>query len=60
MIIFLFYSSKPYVVTPHLNRLVKTVQMRGHIICFYAELIKIIPNYHQILPLIRSFVFGGD
>ena len=50
MIIFLL--SKPYVVTPHLNCLVNTVQMRGHSICFYTELIKIIPNYHQILPLI--------
>ena len=25
---------KTYVVTPHLNRLFKTVQMRGHIIWF--------------------------
>ena len=24
----------PYVVTPHLNRLDETVQMRGHNICF--------------------------
>ena len=24
------FSSKPYVVTPHLNNLVETVQMRGH------------------------------
>ena len=28
--------------------------MRGHNICFYAELTKIIPNYHLILPLIYS------
>ena len=41
-------------MTPHLNRLVETVQMRGHSICFYAELTKIIPNYHQMLPLIYS------
>ena len=26
---FFYFSSKPYVVTPHLNRLEKTVQMRG-------------------------------
>ena len=32
--------------------LVKTVQMRGHNIRFYAKLTKIIPNYHQILVLI--------
>ena len=25
--------------------------MRGHNICLYAELTKIIPNYHQILSL---------
>ena len=40
------------VVTPHMNCLVETVQMRGHNICFNAELTKIIPNYYQILPLI--------
>ena len=40
-------------MTPHLNRLVETVQMRGHNICFYAEL-KNISNYHQILPLTYS------
>ena len=48
------FSLKPYVVTPHLNRLNDTVQMRGHSVCFYAELTKIIINYHQILPLISS------
>ena len=37
---------------PHLNHLVKTVQIRGQYICFYAKLTKIILNYHQILPLI--------
>ena len=52
MIIFSYFSLKPYVVTPHLNRLVETVQMRGHNICFYAELTKTIPKDHQILPLI--------
>ena len=35
------FSLKPYDVTPHLNRLNETVQMRGHDICFYAELKKI-------------------
>ena len=48
---FSYFLLKPYVVTPHLNRLVETVQMRGHNICFYAELTKTIPDY-QILPLI--------
>ena len=51
---FSYFSLKPYVVTPHLNRLDEAVQMRGHNICFYAELTKIIPNYHQTLPLIWS------
>ena len=50
--IFSNFSSKPYVVTPHLNRLVETVQMRGHNIGFQADLTKIVSNYHQILPLI--------
>ena len=36
---------------PHLNRLDEIIQMRGHNICFYAELTKLIPNYHQILHL---------
>ena len=52
MIFFSHFSSKPCVVTPHLNRLVEKVQMKGHNICFYAELTKIVPNYYLILPLI--------
>ena len=55
-----YFSWKPYVVTPHLNRLVETVQMRGHNISFYSELTKIIRNYHQILPLIYSSVANTD
>ena len=47
-----YFSSKPYVVTLHLNRLVETVQMMGHNIRFYAKLIKTILNYHQILPIV--------
>ena len=43
---FSYFSLKPYVVTPHLNCLTETVQMRGHNICFYAELTKFSPNYH--------------
>ena len=31
---------KTYVVTPHLNRLDKTVLMMGHKICFYGEIYK--------------------
>ena len=51
---FSYFSLKTYVVTPHLNRLDEMVQMRGHNICFNAELIKIIPNFHQIHPLIKK------
>ena len=50
--IFSYFSSIPYVVTPHLDHFTKTVQMRGSNIRLYAELTKIIPNYHQIFPLI--------
>ena len=60
MIIFSYFSSKPYVVTPHLNGLDETVQMRGHNICFYAELTKIIPSYHQILPLFSRALSNTD
>ena len=41
-------------MTPQLNRLDETVQMRGHNIRLYAALTKIILNYHQILSLIKS------
>ena len=56
MINFYYFSSKPYAVTPHLSRLDEMVQMRGHSICFYAELTKTILNYHKIRPLISSSV----
>ena len=42
---FSYFSLKLYVMTPHLNHLDETVQMRDHNMCFYAELTKIIPNY---------------
>ena len=41
-------------MTPYLNRLDETVQIRGHNIWFYAGLTKIIPNYHQKDPLVKS------
>ena len=34
---------------------VETVQMRGQNTGFCAELTKIVPNYHQELPLIENF-----
>ena len=49
---FSYLSLKSYVVTHHLNRRIEMVQMMGHNIWFYAELTKIIPYCHQILPLI--------
>ena len=39
---------KTYVVTPHLNRLDETVQMRGHDMVSKRKK----KNYHQIFPLI--------
>ena len=48
---FLLCLIKPYDGTSHLNRLNEMVQMRGTT-WFYAKLTKIIPNYHQIPPLI--------
>ena len=39
--IFSYFLLKPYVVTPHLNRLVVTVQMTGHNKCLCAELTKL-------------------
>ena len=38
------FSLKPYVVTPHLNRLDKTVLIVGHKICFYREVWLTIPK----------------
>ena len=52
--LFSYISFKPYVVTLHLNRLNETVQMRVHNIGFYAELRRIMPNYHHILPHILN------
>ena len=48
------FSLKSYVVTPHLNHLIETVQLRGHNIGLYTEFTKIITDYHQLLPLIQS------
>ena len=48
---FSYFSSKPYVVTPYLNRLNETVQMRGHNIWFRWEIRKIILNTPSYLEL---------
>ena len=40
-----FSSLKPYVVTPHLNYLVETVQVKGHNICFKQKVSLIIIKY---------------
>ena len=40
------------------HNVVMMVQMRGHNIGFYAELTKIIHNYHPKLPLIYSSVYS--
>ena len=48
---FSHFSLEPYVVTPHLNSRLETVQIRGNNM-FSCSIIKIIPNYHQLLSLI--------
>ena len=53
MIIFFFFASKPYAVTPHLNCLSETVHMRGNTYVFMQNE-QIIANYYQILSLIMS------
>ena len=50
---FSYFSLKPYVVTPHLNRLVETVQMRGHNISFCAKLTKIYPKLSPNTPYLE-------
>ena len=50
---FSYFSLIPYVVTPHLNCLDETVQMRGHNVCLRAEITKNIPiiKYPSYLEL---------
>ena len=50
MMIFVISHRNQNVVNPHLNRLGKTVQMRGHNICFYAELAKKFPELSPNTP----------
>ena len=50
---FSYFSLKPYVVTPHLNRLTEPVWMRGHnirYVLFLCKINKMIPNYHRMPP----------
>ena len=49
-----YFSLKSYVVTPCVNRLNETVQMRGHNKCVYAELTKIILNIIKCSLLSRA------
>ena len=53
MIRFSFFSLKPYVVTPHLNRLIETVQMRGSQHMFLCRINK---NYHQLSSNNPSYI----
>ena len=48
------FSVKPYIVTPHMNRLDETVHMRSHTICLSAELTKIFPYFNQKSLLSRA------
>ena len=47
---FSYFSLEPYVVTPHLNCLVQTVQVRGNNICYYTE------NYSELSPGTPSYL----
>ena len=53
---FSYLTLKLYVVAPHLNRLIETVQMRGHDIWFQQEIRQIIPELHQIHILSRALM----
>ena len=60
---FSYFSMKPYVVTPHLNCLNETAQMKAHNICFCAELTKIISHYQFITKyflLSRALLRASD
>ena len=48
---YFLFPTETICCAPQLSRLVEKIQMRAHNICFYAELTKIIPNYHQICLL---------
>ena len=50
--IFFLISEQKHVVTPHENRLGKTVLMIGHNIGFKGVIWKIIPELSLLLPLI--------
>ena len=59
MIIFLYFSSKPYVLTPYPICCDPSSKpshgdgsMRGYNIGFYAEFTEIFPNYHQKIHLL--------
>ena len=56
------FCTKTYVVTPHLNRLGETVQMRGHNIWFQAEKRKfiIIPQLSSNTPFYLELCMRND
>ena len=45
-------------MTPHLNGLIETVQMRDHNISFYADLTKIIPKVLFNTKIIPKVLFN--
>ena len=57
-IIFSYFSTKTYVVTPHYNRLDETVLMMAHKICFNGEIGLIIPKL-SLLPLLIWSIESG-
>ena len=43
---------RPHIVIPHQNCLSKTILQRGHSICFYGEILKIVPTLFLLSLLI--------
>ena len=57
MIIFLNSHRNHYVMTPHQNCLIETVQMRGHNICFmqnYQNFLLLSPNTPSLSRALRN------
>ena len=48
------FGTKTYIVTPHLNRLIETVQKRVTTYGSKRNKKKLFPNYHQILLISRA------
>ena len=57
---FSYFALKLYVLTPHMNRLVGTIHMRGLNICLNEELTKVSFNYDKYFLLSRTLLTLSD